>query len=208
MGFFSDLFGDDSKAYNKYKDELAGLAQSYNPYVQGGKQMFGDLMKQGQWMTSSPWALEDEMQKHYQQSPGFQYAQNQIQQRMNNQAAASGMLGSGAEQKSLQDALTGHLQQDMGQYVDRGINTYNQGLGTEGNLNNMGFNALGAQNQLMQGSYGAGLQGDISHRNAMSHMLGFGLNLGKDFLFGGQGSLGDAMGGMGNAVGSWIGSLL
>ena len=205
MGMLSDLFGDNHKAYDKYGNEIEGLAGQYDPYIKDGKKMLSDLTNKGQWMTNSPWALEDEMQSHYNESPGFKYSQNQLTNRMNNNAALTGQLGNGAENASLQSALEGRLNQNMGQYVDRGINTFNNGINTESNINNMGFNALGQKNQLMQGAYGSDLQGDLSHDNAMQHMLGFGLNLGSKFLFGkGLNGLGDAAAEFGSDIGSMI----
>ena len=147
MGMLSDLFGDNHKAYDKYGNEIEGLAGQYDPYIKDGKKMLSDLTNKGQWMTNSPWALEDEMQSHYNESPGFKYSQNQLTNRMNNNAALTGQLGNGAENASLQSALEGRLNQNMGQYVDRGINTFNNGINTESNINNMGFNALGQKNQ-------------------------------------------------------------
>ena len=209
MGWWNDLWGDNSQAYGKYENELQGLAKGYDPYTQAGQKTLADLLKQGNMMTNSPWQLEDELQSHYNQSPGFQYAQNQITQRMNNNAALSGMGGTGAENASLQKALTGNLEQNMDQYVDRGINTYNQGLNTEGNINQMGYNALGQKNQLMQGGYQAGLQGDISHANAIQHMAGAAVHGAMD-LFDPGASMGQAFGDLGekmglNSVGGQVG---
>lgn len=186
MSLLDALWGDNSKSYKE-------AAQAYDPYVSAGKQSLQDLLKQQAMLTQSPWQLQDEIASHYQESPGLQYAQNQITQRMNNQAALSGRLGSGASQRSLQDALTGQLLQEQGQYVNRGMDTFNTGLGVEQGMNQLGYNALGQQNNL-------NMQAAQSHNAALGHMLGFGIQAGMNILDPGA-SMGQAFGDLGKRIG-------
>lgn len=125
----------------------------------------------------------------YQQSPGYQYAMNEALNQVQNNAAAKGMLESGAVLKSMQQTASGLAQQDYGNWWNRQNQLYGdyqnrlQGLagGPTGSADAMTTGANLAQGNLQTGS-----------------------NLGS--LFGNQGTAG--MGGILNTAAAQSGNMI
>lgn len=142
MGMFDTLkgiatFSPDafSGGAQQSMDQGYNRAEQYlNPYLQGGQQDYNSLRdyagNQGKmlggygnpmdqrWKDAgmSPNAYYDKIMGGYNESPDAKYAQEQAMRAANQGASASGMLGSGAYYKGLQENANNISQRDRQQY--------------------------------------------------------------------------------------------
>lgn len=196
MSIFGDIAGglfggsdDNSKAFKEYAAEMRNRMPVYDPWVQAGDRARNLEEAEFKKLIENPNFLQDLVAKGYQASPYQNYITDMVTKRMNMNAANTGMLGSGAANRALQQELTGMTGQFLNDYIGRGMGSYNQGLGGMESLRNMGFNSLQAQDQLLSQAAGAQLQGQLS-KNAsessfLKNLLGTALNVGGGFAFGG-----------------------
>lgn len=193
MGIFDGLFGDDRKANQaNAQAQINGYnqAQDYmNPYYQGGLNAYNNLtnytngMNQtlGQhtdplsmgymrnYANSTPQEIYQNMMKGYSTSPQATNQMNEMMRAANSYGAASGMQGSGAEFKRLQENANDITARDQDRYYQNMMSS----LGQQQNyLNNytqdyrhlqdqylqqmMGMSQLGQQSAYMQGQNAIG----------------------------------------------------
>ncbi len=189
MSWITDLFGDQSKQFNQYADRMEGIGNTYNPYIERGQdagQQYGDL---SEWMTQNPNALQDQAAAGYEMSPYQKYLLDQTTQRSNMNAANSGMIQSPLAQKALNQDINLQTGQFMNDYIQRSLGTFGMGYEGLGNINNLGYNALGEKNQYMGAGAAGRFQGDVSGQNAFNKMIGTGLGAIGNFTMPGSGSL-------------------
>jgi hypothetical protein len=175
MGMFDDfssqlsgLWGgdsssvDNSKAYYEYANAMKQRAGAYDPIVNMGNDARNMSWEQYQKLVNDPNAVQNQVASGFQMSPYQNYMEDQTMQRMNYNAANSGMQNSGPAQQALQDDLlkmTGQFEND---YINRGMNSYNTGLTGLNTLSNLGFESMGRQDNLYGQAYGADLYGKMS----------------------------------------------
>lgn len=216
MGFFDDLFGGGQQsAYRDEQDSLrqamaaqreqeARAEQSISPYEQAGRQALG---QEQQFLggMADPQAYINKILGGYKQSPGAQFETQQGIQAANRGAAASGMLGSGAEQKALTEFGQQVSSRDMQNYLNNILGVGREYLGGEQGLGAQGFRGaediggyrMGLGRQLGQG-YGAlgraRMGEDLSRGGMVGRLAGGALGLASGFPWGlgsGGGSGGD-----------------
>lgn len=171
MGFFS-FFGDNSKAFDKYSNDMRDAAGRYQGYVDTGNQARGIAYDQYGRLINDPNSLQDQIAGGYNQSPYQKMLLDQVMKRMNYNSANTGMLGSGAANRALMgelNTMTGQFQND---YITRGMQTYGMGLQGMGNLTQLGFNALGAQDPFYEQAAAGNLQGELSKNAARNKFFG------------------------------------
>lgn len=133
---------------NKYLNQIPGtITPYYQPYIDTGLNAMNTVNTQYGNLINNPTGTMNQIGAGYQQSPGYQWQVDQATQASNRAAAASGMLGSPAQQQQLSQNIMGMANQDYYNYVDRGMNSYNTGLTGMQGLNQMGY---GASNELAQ----------------------------------------------------------
>lgn len=169
MGFFDFLGGGSSPqlpqyqseqpGFDAYANQMAGYADRYNPYVTRGN-MAGDLTwQQYQQLINDPNFIQDKIAKGFSESPYQKYMQDMVSKRMNFNAANTGMLGSGAANRALQSELTDMTGKFEDNYINRGLDSYKEGLAGAQGLNDLGFKALGAQDPFLSDSAAGRLKG-------------------------------------------------
>lgn len=203
MALLDTLFGGgQQKAYediNKsYQQAISaqqaalGRATGYmQPFYGAGVSGLG-AYQQGLSAMADPQKFYQQMMSGYSMSPQAQFQQQQAIQAANQAAAASGMLGSGAEQKALANYTQQLTARDQQQWLNNMLGIYRGYLGGEQGLGQMGYGAAGQMGQwqtqsgrdiadLMarQGQAQAGI--DLSRAGALQNLLG----LGGSFLTGG-----------------------
>jgi len=149
-GIFN-MFGsqDPSAAGDKYLSGIeSGMGKYLNPYIQSGMRAMPQLEGQYNQLINDPSGVMNRIGAGFQQSPGFQFQTDQATGAANRAAAAGGMAGTPQEQQQLASTVNGLAQQDYGNYMNRGMNMYGQGLNGLSHMNDMGFNA---SNQMSQG---------------------------------------------------------
>lgn len=196
-GIENSLDGDTSGAYSNYSDEQRQLAQDLNPYIKDGKISLNNLLSQFQKETNNPAFLENELASSYKPSDYYKQQAKYLTGQLNSNAAAEGTLGGSYAANNMAATDDRLLSQDENNYIDKGMQTYGQGISGEEGINNEGFNALGQQNNLLTAANQAEMQGKIAHDNAQTALLGEGLNLGSEFFTGGAGGLSTLIGGLG-----------
>lgn len=149
-------------AASKYFDQIPGLLhQSYDPYIQRGNRA-GDVLE-GQYgsLLNDPGAMLNRMGQGYQQSPGFKFALQQALQGAGHAAAAGGMAGSPQHEQQSMELATNLANQDYGNWIQRALGLYGQGLSGE-----QGLYGTGAQ-------AGMGLGSDLANAMASRASLAF-----------------------------------
>lgn len=191
------LFGDNSSEYGDLANLYKNLAANYDPYVSAGSSTLHDLMGRYSKMISDPTFLENKVASSYMPSDYAQSQSKYITDQLNNNAAATGDLGGSYSANNLATALHRLISGDENNYINNANQMYGAGLSGEQEINSMGYNALGQQNNLLSQSGQAQAQGEMSSQNALNEMIGQGLSFGGDFLTGGTGGLSDVFGAFG-----------
>ena len=137
-----------SNPYSSYKDQIQGL---YNPWVNQGKQMGGQLQNQYSSMMSKPWQTTQNIGQHFQEDPGYQYAYNEAMRGGRNAFANNGLSGTPEEAKYLAEQAHGLADQGYNNYMNRNLGVMGSGL--QGGENIMG-RAGQANESLGQAAYG------------------------------------------------------
>jgi len=204
MSFLGGLFHpgrpyeDASKVYNQYYQQGMGELQPYNQMGQQGMQNYSNALSG----MANPTAYINNIMSQYSMSPGAQFEMQQGTQAAQNAASASGMLGSGAYGKGMEEFATGLTSQDMQQYLQNALGVQGQYLGGESNLGQMGLNAGSQMNAAAQQA--AQQQSALKYGqeqaplNAFYNLLGAGAGFAGNYMTGGMSG---ALQGMGN----WFG---
>lgn len=169
MNPIDTFFGGGKQAASQQREQGYNQANQYmDPYYQGGLEDYntyrGDINKMGQqldqygnpadyqWRNAglSPNDLYNQWMGDYTESPQAQYEQQAAMQAANNGASASGMMGSGAYFKALQQNSADISARDQQRYFDNMMGTANM----QGNWIN---NFQGQQGEYRRGR--AGLAG-------------------------------------------------
>jgi len=188
----TDIMGgqEASEDLQKSLQQSMALQKQYLGQAQGYMQPFygagQDALKQLQGMFSQmqdPQKFYQQMMSGYQTSPQAQLQMSQAQKAANQSAAASGMLGSGAEQKG----LAGYAQQltsaDQQQWLNNMMGIHSQAIQGLGGLEQQGFGAGGQMggwgmktgsnlSDLMQQMGMAQAQGDKSMWSGIGEIAG------------------------------------
>jgi len=135
-----DTFNNILSGYDKYKGEMSS---NLNPYMTAGTDAIGSYQNALNRMAN-PTDFMNNIMNQYQQSPWAKFQTDQGIKAGNNAASASGMLGSGAEQKELAQFAQGVSSKDMQQYLQNALGINNQYLGGYGHLmdNGLGANSI------------------------------------------------------------------
>jgi hypothetical protein len=213
MSWIDTLFGGGrAKAgqdmYNQLNQGFMDSQSGMNPYMNNRQDIYNQYLNainQGQ----NPVDLYNKFASQYQMSP---QAQAQIQQGIegaNRAAAASGMLGSGAEQTAASNISQSVRSDDFNNYMNNVLGLRSQYLGGVGGLEGQGFQGSEFQ-EAMEQKYREDMAKaqagrDMGRAQGNEGLLGSALGLAGS-LFGG--GLGGAPGaGIGAGIGNWIGSL-
>lgn len=204
-------------AFDQFGNEMDQFANRYGGYVDAGNRARDLSMDQYARLIQNPNFLQDMISQGFSTSPYQNYIMDQTQKRMNMNAANTGMLGSGAANRALSGEINNMTGQFMNDYINRGMSSYGQGLSGLQGMTQLGFNALGSQDALLEQGAAARMKGQMSDNetnqmnaeaeyNARNRGLGNLLGLAgtaAGFMFGGPsgasivGSMGSAIGGGG-----------
>lgn len=162
-----------------YYNQIPGeLKDSFQPYMDAGKNSLSDLTSQYKDLLSDPGSVLARIGSGYQKSPGFEFQKSQGLQGINNAAAAGGMLGTSQHQQDAGTLSNNLANQDYGQYLQRALGLWGQGLSGEENLEKGGQNAASqyggdlAQALMSEGNlaYGGQQNKNASEGNAFSQI--------------------------------------
>lgn len=217
MDFFSGGAGpkyqNPRSGFDAFANEMDKASKRYQGYVDTGDQSRNMWMDQNKRLIDNPNAVQDQVSAGYYESPYQKMIQDRVTKRLNFNSANTGMLGSGAANRSLMDELTSMTGQFQNDYINRGMDSYKLGISGLGDLSHMGLDALGSQDNLIeQGAAGRlkGFMGEMeaNQRNAEAEAAAKNRGFGNLIGFAG-GVAGGIMGGPGGAkIGSSIGSMV
>lgn len=187
------------EAYNRLLD-MYGNTSTTNP------QQFPDEYRQ---MSRNPMEFVDKLMKGYEPSRGYQYQQDKMLGATRNSAASGGFAGTKYDQDQQADLVKNLLSSDMGQYLERMLQTQGQGLAGEerrlsnlgqtlGNRTNQGFNASSDLANILgsNSTQQAGLRftnqrqrrmEDMDHLYLLASLAGAGSGMGRAAGSGGYG---------------------
>lgn len=227
MGWFDTIFGggqgaaaqDQEEAIRRamqQEQQYLGQSTGYmQPWWQAGQKALPEY-QEALGRMKDPNAFINQMMGGYQQSPFAKFQEHQGIQAANQGAAASGMLGSGAQQKALAQFSQDLSSKDMQQYLQNQMGVWGNYMGGLGGLSGQGMQAgkqmgdwtMGAGRDVagMEEQIGqARAQGDVANSNAWGNLFGLGVNL----LGGGLGAMGMGAGGIGGfgGAGSFAGGM-
>lgn len=214
MSFFGDMgnafFGDDNSAwgdnqgaFNRYSQQMRQNAGQYQPWIDAGMRGMGRFENESGRLLDNPNFLQDMISGGFSESPFQRYMQDMTTRQMNMNAANTGMLGSGASNRALQNELTSMTGQFLNDYINRGMGSYNQGFEGMGKLGQMGLGALGEQSNILNEAAGGELQGARSAQGAKTNKMGTVLG-GIGSLFGMGGDIASMFPGWGSAIGAGL----
>lgn len=180
----ADTLNGILNGFGQYKNEVSG---NLSPYMQAGNGAIGNYQNALNKMAN-PVDFMNSIMGQYQQSPWAKFQTQQGINAANNAASASGMLGSGAEQKELADYAQNISSRDMQQYLQNALGINNQYLGGYGHLMDNGLNANSIYSNFINGLMNAQANVGGSLSNMQSYQ-GQSQNLGLGEILGGIGSL-------------------
>lgn len=175
-----------------YLEQIAPTAQAQlDPYIQRGEEASGQLMDIFGGLASMPAEYLDELMGQYKPSESFQFKADLLNRAMGNTAAAGGYAGNEYDQLMRAQNLSGLMNEDIYNWLDRVL-----GLGQEGrqglqNFSNQGFQAGGEMadisTQALSSQAGAQFQGQQQRNQNRSDLYkALGQAIGGTMGFGGQ----------------------
>ena len=173
MSWLSDFFnpgGAYQAAQDRSRQGYNEGQQFYQPYNQHGLES-GDQLQKLLAMLSDPTKLQGEWAKSYQTSPEALQKQQEAKTSGLDAASSMGLLGSSSAVNNIQTGASNIANQDRDSYLNRLMQTLQQGIGVGQNLYGVGANAANqqGQNAIHQGDTQAQL--DFQRKNAGSNFL-------------------------------------
>lgn len=187
MGFFNNLFGANGQPYSDFANQENSFANEYNPWVNTGQNANNFLYGQYQQNANNPNQLQNQLMNGYQNSPFQQNLLNQTTNRMNMNAANTGMLGSGASNVALGQQLNDMTGQFQNNYVDRGLGIYNNSMQGMQGLDSLGLQALGGKTGMQEAGAIANLKAAQTNNSLWPNVIGGTLGLVSSAANGGFG---------------------
>lgn len=141
MGLFGGiskaLFGDSTKDSMKTLQRTGAQMQGiYQPYIDYGNRAMPTLEEQYSKLLNNPQALYSMLSSGYQESPGYSYRMQAMQNAANQAASAGGMLGTNQHQMNAMNAAHGIAGEDFNNYLSTMLGLYGTGLeGTQNQFN-------------------------------------------------------------------------
>ncbi len=191
------LTGNNSDAQSKFAEQQRQLAGTYNPIIDTGNQARGTLLDSFNKLNGTPDFLQNQLSANWKPSQYMQAQQKFLTQAMNNNAAATGQLGSSYSARQFGDTMQDILSKDQNIFIDRGVNAYNTSLNGLGGLNSQGYDALNQQNNIMTGANKAQMEQEQANSQALTQLMGQGASLAGNFFTGGATGAGGLIGGLG-----------
>lgn len=167
VGGASSLIGSlfEENPYTGMMNEYGKMQGYISPYTDAGKQGLSGLQSllSGPLasLISDPTGLEDKIMGSYQQSPYAKEQTSQLQDAMNNQAAASGNLGTPQAQRALAQGLQGIVSADQQNYLRNAMQPFEMGLQQQ---------QQGYGQQIGAGEFGTNMQNEFLQN--MSNLIG------------------------------------
>ncbi len=142
-GGMFNLFGkhtNPADVANKTIGQIPGQVEKYySPYMEAGKGAMGDLQNRYKDLLSGN--VQNQLGESYKESPGYQFKLREAMNQGGNAAARGGYLGTPQDQQYSMQLGNDIAGQDYGDYINRQLGLYGQGLSGEQGINQMGFDA-------------------------------------------------------------------
>lgn len=157
MSWIDTLFGGGREQagkdmYNQLNQGWDYSKNMMNPYLGDSgniRQEYLNAIRQGQ----DPVAFFNSISSQYQMSPFAKAQLQEAQDGANSAAAATGMLGSGAEMRAAADRATAVRSQDFNNWINQIMGVRNQYLEGMGGMEQQGFQGSEFQSELAQKYY-------------------------------------------------------
>lgn len=147
MGIFSGIFGGGSRrspaaAANPYLQQIGPMAQErLDPYINRGKDAAGLLDTEYRGLVENPADAINKLMMGYSESEGFKSAYDRALKALQNTSAATGTLGTEADQYRTADLARQLASQGQYDWLDRVLGMYRTGIEGEQGFYNQGYGA-------------------------------------------------------------------
>lgn len=182
-------------ASNTMQNAMGNYSNMISPYIQAGTNSLNPYQAAVGYMGNPSQYIQQLMQG-YQMTPQAQYALQQGERAANAGDAATGMAGSGAEQKELQRLGQGITEQDQQQYLQNRLGVANENVSNLANLAGMGEKGADKYGSMAAKMADAAAQDQVGQSEAQQQGKNSATGLGLDTLFGSQGISGLLSGGL------------
>lgn len=199
--FVDNMFGANGQPISDFGYSEGQLAQMYGPWSQMGLNANNFLYGQDQYNMLNPNALQNKIASGWQASPFQNNLMDMTTQRMNANAANTGMLASPSAQNYLNSQLNNMTGQFQNDYVNRGMQTYGMGMQNMNQIADRGLNALNSQTGLGEQAAIAQMKAQQQNNMLFPNMLGTAAGVGLGMY--GAGMFGHGMGGDAGAMQSY-----
>lgn len=166
------IFGDQGGAFDDYSKQIAGLEKYYQPWMSQGLGANKALMSQDQRLLQSPAFMMNKLALQWHESPYQHTLVNNTMNAMNDNAANTGMLGTGSANQDLANRVDNMTNQFQNQYVTQALGQYDNGLNIANNIANRGMQATGGYVGLGQEAAAGQLQAGRANANFMGNIAG------------------------------------
>lgn len=176
LGDLTGLRGTPAYKAMPYLDQINPLAeQSYNPYMQEGRQAGQQLQQQYSGMMQDPTEFLNRLMEGYKPSQGYNRQSQQMLKAARNSAASAGMAGTENDQTQQAELIRALMGEDMQRYLNNVTGLQNQGTQGMQSIYNTGYDANKSYADMIGTNYGqqAGLtfSGDAFKRQQKSNLL-------------------------------------
>jgi hypothetical protein len=190
-----NIFGGNenpSDAAQPYLDQMEStISPYYKPYIENGNQLMPYMQDQYKSLINNPMGMYNQVSQGYQQSPGYQWQQEQGMNAANNAAAAGGMIGSPQHQQQAATMTQGLANQDYWNYMSNA-------LGSSSGMFGAGLNGMSGLNNMQ---YKTGYHAS----NELANSLGNSLLTQANNAYAGQQNENESEGGLFGSLGSMAG---
>lgn len=177
----------------EYLNKLPGEIKPYfDPYMQQGKDAYGQLNPLYSKMMGDPTGYLDQMMQKYKPSSGYQQRRNEALRAAGNTAAAGGMRGSAQDQISQGRLADSLMNDDMQQWLQNVMGLQDRGMSGQQHFYDTGYDA--------SKSYA----GDLSNIRGTQSQLAFQGQANKNKMI--SDLIGALVGAGGMAAGAYFGS--
>jgi len=170
---FSNLYGlyqDPGQAAAQYTNQIPGETQQFNqPYMDSGNQAMQSLNPSVTQGLQNPGQFQNNMNKDYTQSPGYQFALDQALQGAENAAAAGGMAGSPMHRQQNMQMASDMASRDYNTWADRNTNLYGMNMGSANQAADRGQRSGQSQAEMISRSLVQ--QGQYAYDNSSTHNM-------------------------------------
>lgn len=213
MGMFDDITnffsGGSQNGYNdamKYENQIPGLWNQMNPWMNAGKNAMPGYMNTLGSLTNDPSGYMNNIMKNYYQSPMYNAQMSAATNAADQAGAASGNLGTVSQMQAAEQAAGNVASQNQNNYMNQVMGGLGMGLNGTQSMIGMGNNdqlqKIGGLTDNINNQANTAFNEDRAQTSGFQNALAFGGKSAADYATGGlSGMFGNMFGSTGGSGG-------